>query len=184
MHVYHDQLEMRTHGKGLYEITDQIESKIDKCGIQNGTVTVFVQHTSCSIVIMENADPNRATRSGRIFRAPRARRCRLLHARCGRQRRHAITHPHGPDAHQRDRANCGSQNAARHVARHFPLRTSPGTTSAKSFHHDDRRMIVAAVSDRRPAIRRSESAATEGHKLRRPTAAISRSAEPIVPFGS
>jgi secondary thiamine-phosphate synthase enzyme len=57
MHVYHGQLEVRTRGKGLYEITDQIESKIDKCGIQNGTVTVFVQHTSCSIVIMENADP-------------------------------------------------------------------------------------------------------------------------------
>ena len=58
MHVYHDQLEVRTHGKGLYEITDQIKSKIDKSGIQNGTVTVFVQHTSCSIVVMENADPS------------------------------------------------------------------------------------------------------------------------------
>jgi secondary thiamine-phosphate synthase enzyme len=57
MQVYHGQLEVHTRGKGLYDITDQIESKIDKCGIQNGTVTVFVQHTSCSIVIMENADP-------------------------------------------------------------------------------------------------------------------------------
>lgn len=57
MQVHHERLEVRTHGKGLYEITDQIEAKIDKCGIQNGTVTVFVQHTSCSIVIMENADP-------------------------------------------------------------------------------------------------------------------------------
>ena len=57
MRVHHEQLEVRTHGKGLYEITDQIQSKIDKCGVQNGTVTVFVQHTSCSIVIMENADP-------------------------------------------------------------------------------------------------------------------------------
>src|SRR5438045_3209000 len=57
MHVYHGQLEVHTRGKGLYEITDQIQSKIDKCGIQNGTVTVFIQHTSCSIVIMENADP-------------------------------------------------------------------------------------------------------------------------------
>ena len=57
MHVHHDQFEVRTHGKGLCEITDQIESKIDKSGIQNGTVAVFVQHTSCSIVIMENADP-------------------------------------------------------------------------------------------------------------------------------
>src|SRR4029077_6708142 len=57
MHVHHDQFEVRTHGKSLCEITDQIESKIDKSGIQNGTVAVFVQHTSCSIVIMENADP-------------------------------------------------------------------------------------------------------------------------------
>ena len=57
MRVHHEQLEVRTHGKGLYEVTDQIESKIVKCGVQNGTVTVFVQHTSCSIVIMENADP-------------------------------------------------------------------------------------------------------------------------------
>ena len=57
MHVHHDQLEVRTHGKGLYEITDDVQSKIDKSRVRNGTVTVFVQHTSCSIVIMENADP-------------------------------------------------------------------------------------------------------------------------------
>jgi secondary thiamine-phosphate synthase enzyme len=58
MRVHHDQLEVRTHGKGLYEITDDVQSKIDKCAVRNGTVTVFVQHTSCSIVIMENADPS------------------------------------------------------------------------------------------------------------------------------
>ena len=57
IHIRHDQLEVRTKGKGLYEVTDRIESTIDKCAIQDGAVTVFVQHTSCSIVIMENADP-------------------------------------------------------------------------------------------------------------------------------
>jgi secondary thiamine-phosphate synthase enzyme len=57
MHVHHDQLAVRSHGKGLYEITDEVQSKIDKSGVRNGTVTVFVRHTSCSIVIMENADP-------------------------------------------------------------------------------------------------------------------------------
>ena len=57
MPVYHDQLEVRTDGKGLYEITDDVQSKIDDFRVRNGTVTVFVQHTSCSIVIMENADP-------------------------------------------------------------------------------------------------------------------------------
>ena len=57
MHIRHDQLEVHTRGKSLYEITDDVQSRIDKCGVQNGTVTVFVQHTSCGIVIMENADP-------------------------------------------------------------------------------------------------------------------------------
>ena len=57
MHIHHDQLEVQTHGKGLYEITDEVQSKIDSSGVQTGIVTVFVQHTSCSVVIMENADP-------------------------------------------------------------------------------------------------------------------------------
>jgi secondary thiamine-phosphate synthase enzyme len=57
MHVHHEPLEIHTKGKGLYEITDEVQSKIDECSIRNGTATVFVQHTSCSVVIMENADP-------------------------------------------------------------------------------------------------------------------------------
>jgi len=57
MHVHHAQLEVRTRGKGLYEITDDLQATIDKSGVRGGTVTAFVQHTSCSIVIMENADP-------------------------------------------------------------------------------------------------------------------------------
>jgi len=57
MCIHHEQFEVRTNGKGTYEITDDIQAKIDKCGLRNGTVTVFVQHTSCSVIIMENADP-------------------------------------------------------------------------------------------------------------------------------
>ena len=57
MRVHHDRIEVRTNGKGLYEITNEVEPKIDKCAIRNGTMTVFVQHTSCSVIIMENADP-------------------------------------------------------------------------------------------------------------------------------
>jgi secondary thiamine-phosphate synthase enzyme len=58
MCIHHDPLEVRTRGKGLYEITDEVQSKLDQRGVQNGIVTIFVQHTSCSIVIMENADPS------------------------------------------------------------------------------------------------------------------------------
>jgi len=57
MQVHHHQLEVRTNGKGTYEITDEIQEKIDKSGVRNGTVTVFVQHTSCSLTTMENAAP-------------------------------------------------------------------------------------------------------------------------------
>jgi len=57
MHVHHDQLELRTKGKGLYEITDDVQSMIDSGGVRSGAVTVFVQHTSCSLLVMENADP-------------------------------------------------------------------------------------------------------------------------------
>src|SRR6267142_1848805 len=57
MSVCHDRIEIRTNGNGLYEITDEVQSKIDKCGVRNGKATVFVQHTSCSVIIMENADP-------------------------------------------------------------------------------------------------------------------------------
>jgi secondary thiamine-phosphate synthase enzyme len=57
MRIHHDQVEIRTHGKGLYELTDEVQGKIDRSGVENGIVTLFVQHTSCSIVLMENADP-------------------------------------------------------------------------------------------------------------------------------
>lgn len=46
-----------TAGKGTYEITDKISEVLTRSGIVAGTLTVFVQHTSCSLIIMENADP-------------------------------------------------------------------------------------------------------------------------------
>jgi secondary thiamine-phosphate synthase enzyme len=48
---------VRTAGKGTYEITEQISEVVTRSGIGMGTATVFVRHTSCSLVIMENADP-------------------------------------------------------------------------------------------------------------------------------
>jgi secondary thiamine-phosphate synthase enzyme len=57
MRVQNEDLVVKTNGKGTYEITDEIQSKIDKSDVRNGTVTVFVQHTSCSLITMENAAP-------------------------------------------------------------------------------------------------------------------------------
>jgi len=50
--------EVATRGKGTTEITGQIENGVSRSGIDTGTVTVFVRHTSASLVIMENADPS------------------------------------------------------------------------------------------------------------------------------
>ena len=49
---------VRTRGKGLYEITGQIASWLTDRGINNGLLTVFVQHTSASLIVQENADPD------------------------------------------------------------------------------------------------------------------------------
>ena len=57
MHVQHEKFEVRTKGNGTYEITDQVQDEIDKSGVRNGVVTIFVQHTSCSLTMMENAAP-------------------------------------------------------------------------------------------------------------------------------
>src|SRR5438105_12434761 len=57
MKVEHEKFEVRTQGKGTYEITDEVQAKIDKSGVRNGVVTIFVRHTSCSLTMMENAAP-------------------------------------------------------------------------------------------------------------------------------
>ena len=49
---------VRTNGKGTSEITREVALIVSRSGIRNGTVTVFVKHTSASLVIMENADPS------------------------------------------------------------------------------------------------------------------------------
>jgi len=57
VHVHTDSFTIRTAGKGTYEITEQVSEIVSRSGVGAGTATVFVQHTSCSLIIMENADP-------------------------------------------------------------------------------------------------------------------------------
>jgi secondary thiamine-phosphate synthase enzyme len=67
MRIHQEQLEVRTNGKGTYEITDDIQTKIDQSGLSKGIVTVFVRHTSCSVILMENADPTARRDLGEFF---------------------------------------------------------------------------------------------------------------------
>lgn len=52
------QLQVSTRGKGFYEITAAIANWVRESGIASGLLTVFVQHTSASLTIQENADPD------------------------------------------------------------------------------------------------------------------------------
>lgn len=52
-----DSLSVSTRGKGLYDITGQVRAVVEKSALRHGLVTVFIAHTSASLVIQENADP-------------------------------------------------------------------------------------------------------------------------------
>lgn len=47
-----------THGQGLYEFTDEARAFVNQAGVEEGLLTIFVRHTSCSLLIQENADPD------------------------------------------------------------------------------------------------------------------------------
>ena len=49
---------VRTGGQGLYEITESLRAVVRKADIEEGLCTVFIRHTSASLIIQENADPS------------------------------------------------------------------------------------------------------------------------------
>ena len=52
------ELEILVERAGLYDVTEQVSEIVSGSGINEGLVTVFIQHTSASLVIQENADPS------------------------------------------------------------------------------------------------------------------------------
>ncbi len=56
--ILHTKLTVNTHGKGLYPFTSEVAGWLRGTAAKNGVLIVFVQHTSCSLVIQENADPD------------------------------------------------------------------------------------------------------------------------------
>lgn len=56
--VLNTTLTVGTRGKGLYPFTRQTAEWLHKQTVQNGVLIAFIQHTSCSLVIQENADPD------------------------------------------------------------------------------------------------------------------------------
>ena len=52
------QIEVQTRGKGLYEFTREVQSWLTSHKLKTGLLTVYCRHTSASLVIQENADPD------------------------------------------------------------------------------------------------------------------------------
>jgi secondary thiamine-phosphate synthase enzyme len=53
-----DELKISTHGRNLYEFTDQVETWVSANEFQEGLLTLHCRHTSASLLIQENADPD------------------------------------------------------------------------------------------------------------------------------
>jgi secondary thiamine-phosphate synthase enzyme len=51
-------LSLRAPGKGLHEITREVKSAAAESGVEEGLCTVYLRHTSASLLIQENADPS------------------------------------------------------------------------------------------------------------------------------
>jgi secondary thiamine-phosphate synthase enzyme len=58
LQFYSTTITISTRGKDLYPFTKGVEDWLSKQKVTNGLLTLFVQHTSCSLVIQENADPD------------------------------------------------------------------------------------------------------------------------------
>ncbi|MBB3225481.1 secondary thiamine-phosphate synthase enzyme [Luteibacter sp. Sphag1AF] len=57
-HVAQSTVTVHTRGRGLFEVTSRVADAVTASNVQTGVVNVFVQHTSCSLLIGENADPD------------------------------------------------------------------------------------------------------------------------------
>ncbi|WP_312223199.1 secondary thiamine-phosphate synthase enzyme YjbQ [Rhizobium rhizoryzae] len=60
-------LRIPTRGQGLYEFTEKASAFVQQAGTMEGLLTVFVRHTSCSLIIQENADPDVQTDLKHLF---------------------------------------------------------------------------------------------------------------------
>jgi secondary thiamine-phosphate synthase enzyme len=58
MRQVHREISVNTRGRGLVEITGQVESCLSQSELREGLLTLLVRHTSASLLIQENADPD------------------------------------------------------------------------------------------------------------------------------
>jgi secondary thiamine-phosphate synthase enzyme len=57
MNVVQHLLKVPTNGRGLYDVTGAVARIVASSGVREGLCTIFIRHTSASLVVQENADP-------------------------------------------------------------------------------------------------------------------------------
>jgi len=67
MNAVTESFTVATRGKGTYEVTDSVVGIVGRSGIRTGMATVFLAHTSASLIIYENADPSAREDLHRFF---------------------------------------------------------------------------------------------------------------------
>ena len=72
-------LSVETRGKGLTEVTRQVAGWVDGTGIDTGLLTLFCRHTSASLLIQENADPDVRTDLATFFEQIAPESVRYVH---------------------------------------------------------------------------------------------------------
>lgn len=56
--IFRDQVTVETGGRGTYDLSDQVQGIVAESGIETGMCHVFICHTSASLMLCENADPD------------------------------------------------------------------------------------------------------------------------------
>ena len=126
-------IEVATRGPGLHEISDALGAFVADAGIETGLVTAFCRHTSCSLLLQENADPDVRTDLDGFFKriVPEGMDW-IVHTHRG-ARRHAGPHPDGADAELDLDPGRGRRAAAWHLAGSLPLRAPGAAASAEPW---------------------------------------------------
>jgi secondary thiamine-phosphate synthase enzyme len=58
MRMHQRTIRVPARGRGLHEVTDAVRAVVAEAGVRTGVCLVYCRHTSCSLVIQENADPS------------------------------------------------------------------------------------------------------------------------------
>ena len=139
MRLEQHRLRVPTEGPGLYEITTEVATWVARQGISRGLLTAFLPHTSASLLIQENADPDVRADLERFFDS--------LVPESDRLYRHAAEGPDDMPAHQGGadpsaalHPGRGPEPRPRHLAGHLSLRTPPRTACPPGEPDLDRRL--------------------------------------------